>query len=142
MLEEAAEPSYHSTTYGINNRCALNILKYFHVCNFGLPPDVMHDLLEGYVPYTMKQMLNRLLNEKLFTLEHLNNIISHFNYGNDMRNKPNVLTSKVLSSEDHSLNQSGMYTYSYHTSVYLFSCGTLTNIIIPLLCSFSDVDTL
>ena len=80
------------------------------MCNFGLPPDVMHDLLEGYVPYTMKLMLNKLLDEKLFTLEQLNNTISHFNYGNDMRNRPNVLSTKVLSSGDHSLNQSGMCT--------------------------------
>lgn len=108
MIEEAADPLYHSTTYGINNRCALNTLKYFHVCNFGLPPDMMHDLLEGYVPYTMKLMLRKMLDGKLFTLEQLNNIIIHFNYGTDGRNKPNVLNSKVLSSADHSLNQSGM----------------------------------
>lgn len=108
ILEEAIEPLYHSTTYGINNRCALNTLKYFHVCDYALPPDVMHDLLEGYVPYKMKLMLNGLLYEKLFTLEHLNDAISHFDYGIDMRNKPNVITLKELSSQDHSINQSGM----------------------------------
>ena len=108
VIEEVADPSYHSTTYGINNRCALNTLKYFHVCDYGLPPDVMHDLLEGYVPHTMKLMLKKLLDEKLFTLEQLNNAITHFNYGNDGRNKPNQITSRVLSSGDHSLNQSGM----------------------------------
>ena len=69
----------------------------------------MHDLLEGYVPYIMKLMLNNLIiKEKLFTLENLNNLILHFNYGaNESRNKPNCLTIKELVSEDHGLNQSG-----------------------------------
>ena len=104
MIEESADPSYHSTTYGINNRCALNTLKYFHVCNYGLPPD----LLEGYVPYAMKLMLRKIFDQKLLTLEQLNNRIIHFNYGSDARNKPNILTCKVLSSEDHGLSQNGM----------------------------------
>ena len=110
LLEEGRDTTASlSTTYGINNRSLLNKLKYFHVCNFGLPPDVMHDLLEGYVPYTMKLLLNQIINkEKLFTLDHLNNLILYFNYGtNDARNKPNCLTAKELTSEDHGLNQSG-----------------------------------
>jgi len=116
LEEETDTAAFHSTTYGINNRCPLNKLKYFHVCNFGLPPDVMHDLLEGYVPYTMKLLLNQLINkEKLFSLEHLNNLIIHFSYGaNDLRNKPNCVTTKELSSGDHGLNQSGktkLYNY-------------------------------
>lgn len=77
-----------STTYGINNHSLLNKLEYFHVCNFGLPTHVMNDLLEGYVPYTMKLMLLR--NKKYFSLEYLNNLILYFNYGMiDARNKPN-----------------------------------------------------
>ena len=107
MLEE--ETAITSFNSGINTRSPLNKLKYFHVCNFGLPPDVMHDLLEGYVEYTTKLLLNQLINkEKLFTLQHLNNLIVHFNYGgNDARNKPNCLTTKELLCEDHGLNQSG-----------------------------------
>ena len=111
LLEEGTDtaPSL-SKTYGINNRSLLNKLEYFHVCNFGLPPDVMHDLLEGYIPYTMKLLLNQIINkEKLFTLNYLNNVILYFNYGtNDARNKPNCLTAKELVSESHGLNQSGM----------------------------------
>ena len=48
----------------------------------------MNDLLEGYVPYTMKLMLLR--NKIYFSLEYLNNLILYFNYGMiDARNKPN-----------------------------------------------------
>ena len=105
---------YQQHNYGINNRSLLNKLEYFHVCNFGLPPDVMHDLLEGYVPYIMKLLLNQIINkEKLFTLDYLNNLILYFNYGtNEARNKPNCLTTKELASEDHGLNQSGMLKFA------------------------------
>lgn len=121
-MEESTDTAFHSTTYGINSRCPLNRLKYFHVCDFGLPPDVMHDLLEGYVPHTMKLLLNKLLyTEKLFTLEFLNNTINYFNYGNSNSSKPNSLSVKVLSSGDHTLNQSGEYQdsiYTFHVFVY------------------------
>jgi len=103
LEEETTLTSYNSTTYGINNSSPLNKLKYFHVCNFELPPDVMHNLLEGYVPYTMKLLLNQLIN-----IEH----ITAFKQSDSSlqlwrKNKPNCLTSRELLSEDHGLNQSG-----------------------------------
>ena len=48
LIEMAPDAAFHSTTYGINFNSPLNGLQYFHVTNFGLPPDPMHDLLEGY----------------------------------------------------------------------------------------------
>ena len=36
----------------------LNSLDFYHVCSSGLPPDIMYDILEGYLPYTVKLMLN------------------------------------------------------------------------------------
>lgn len=45
-----------SVTYGLNYRSALNELDDFHVCG-QLPQDVMHILLEGVIPYTMKAIL-------------------------------------------------------------------------------------
>ena len=124
LEEETTLTSFNSTTNGINNSSPLNKLKYFHVCNFGLPPDVMQDLLEGYVPYTMKLLLNHLINnEKLFTVQHLNNLILHFNYGgNDARNKPNCLTTRELLSEDHGLNQSGKINV-----IFSLQCSMLHN---------------
>lgn len=49
-LLTSLEDDYHSTTYGINRCSALNKLTYYHVCDYGLPPDIMHDVLEGYMP--------------------------------------------------------------------------------------------
>ena len=48
LINIAPDYAFHSTTYGINFNSPLNKLAYYHVTNYGLPPDPMHDLLEGY----------------------------------------------------------------------------------------------
>jgi len=59
--------------YGINHYSVLNTLSYFHVCNGGLVPDIMHDLLEGALQYEVKLMLRKfILNDSYFAFEHLN----------------------------------------------------------------------
>ena len=107
VLEEADDPAFHSTTYGINSRTPLNDLAYYNTCDYGLPPDIMHDLLEGYIPYKMKLMLKHFVGEKhLFTLDGLNSCIKNFHYGY-METKPTIVYSNTFSSNDGSLNQSG-----------------------------------
>lgn len=66
LLEAADDDfTYHSTTYEVKCRTQLNDLHFYHVCDFSLPPDVMHDLLEGYVPYKIKLMLKQFIEEQL-----------------------------------------------------------------------------
>jgi len=55
-----------SVTYGINYPSALNQLDDFSVGNGQLPQDVMHILLEGVLPYTIKAMLQSFVCEKHF----------------------------------------------------------------------------
>ena len=45
-----------ATTYGINRDSVLNTLAYFYITE-GLPPDIMHDVLEGVLQYEVKEML-------------------------------------------------------------------------------------
>ena len=52
--------------YGINWQSALNSLRYFHVCDGSLIPDIMHDILKGELQYEVKLMLQYM------------KIISHF----------------------------------------------------------------
>ena len=107
-LQTADDATYHSTTYGVNRRTPLNDLQFYHVCDLGLPPDVMHDLLEGYVPYKTKLMLKHYIQEeKLFTLDELNARIRNFRYGY-METKPTVIFPNTFSAvNDAELNQSG-----------------------------------
>lgn len=52
--------------YGIKFNSPLNDLPSFHVTS-GLPPDCMHDILEGVVPYEVGLILSKLLQEGVIT---------------------------------------------------------------------------
>jgi len=96
---------YQSTTYGINSDSPLNSLQFYHVTNFGLPPDPMHDLLEGYTNLIVKLVLRTFIcKEKYFNLRTLNTAIDSCIYGN--ATKPNHITEKDLNA-DGKLSQTG-----------------------------------
>ena len=52
----------------------LNTSRYFHVTE-GLVPDIMHDVLEGCLPYEAKQLIRYLTASNIISLEDLNHII-------------------------------------------------------------------
>ena len=124
-LDNASDDtSYHSTTYGINSSSPLNTLQFYHVCDFGLPPDIMHDLLEGYVPYKVKLMLKYYIEERrLFKLEELNVMINNCRYAY-METKPtSIYQTTFASSNPTELNQSG---------TCIFMAATLTTLLFTL----------
>lgn len=70
----------------------------------------MHDVLEGVLQYECKEMLKIFINqEKIFTLEQLNNRIQLFDYGymNDS-DKPSPIQQRTLTSNNNSLKQKGI----------------------------------
>ena len=80
--------------YGIKSRSVLNKSRYYHVVG-GLPPDAMHDILEGVLHYSVKETLKVMIFEKEFvTIDELNKRISSFDYGYQ-----NDSTSQQQSSE-------------------------------------------
>ncbi len=97
-----------ATTYGVMFESILNTTSYFHTTE-GLPPDIMHDILEGAVQYEVKELLKHLINEKsYFSLSLLNNKIERFPYmQTDKENKPVAILSSTLSANYHSLKQKG-----------------------------------
>ena len=116
-----------ATTYGIHRNSVLNQSKYFHVTD-GLVPDIMHDILEGCLPYETKELLKCfVLDQQLITLNELNSRIESFPYNYvDVVNKPTPIAS--LTSSDHSLKQNGEIDYiivDYEQNVlciYVFTC--------------------
>ncbi len=91
----------------------LNTSRYFHVTE-GLPPDCMHDILEGTLQFVIKELLRSLIAKKHISLEEVNQRIQLFAYDPcDGINKPSPIS---ISSTDHSLRQSGSYMYC---SVYM-----------------------
>jgi len=78
--------------FGIRHRSEF-ISGSFHVAD-GLPPDIMHDLLEGVVPYETALVLKVFLSKKYLTLDELNEILSTWNYGPlDKADKPVPIAS-------------------------------------------------
>ena len=97
-----------ATTYGLQFDSILNSSSYFHVTT-GLPPDIMHDILEGSLQYEVKELLHYLIREKsFFSLAILNQKIERFPYmQTDKDNKPATILAAGLTFSDHSLKQKG-----------------------------------
>lgn len=62
----------HDSEKGVKSDSTLNKLKYFHVCNPGLPPCVAHDLWEGIIPFDLMLIINNFISNKYITIDFLN----------------------------------------------------------------------
>ena len=103
---------HYKKTYGLNKFSLLNTSRYYHVVG-GLPPDAMHDILEGVLQYVIKELLKVFIFEKkYFRLDDLNGRIATFDFGyhNDT-NKPAPIQAQKLTSNDNSLKQHGNYNF-------------------------------
>lgn len=81
--------------YGVVSECPFSEL-FFDVTN-GYPADIVHDLLEGIVSRVLKLALKKLIQERPFTLEFLNNGIISFNYGfSDGTDKPDPIRKQCF----------------------------------------------
>jgi len=52
------------SVYGVTGECCLSCLHYFDPVSC-LPPDVMHDLLEGFMPYVVELVVKTLVRVRL-----------------------------------------------------------------------------
>lgn len=89
---------------GVKEDSCLNQLRYFHVTE-NISVDIMHNILEGIAPLEVKLMLQHLIyEEKMITLEQLNDWIASFQYGyGNVKNKPSVILK--LRSSDNAIKQ-------------------------------------
>ncbi|XP_066592936.1 uncharacterized protein [Prorops nasuta] len=78
-----------SSDSGIKENCVFNNIINFHIVE-NKSVDLMHDVCEGVVGYTLSKILTILIYEqKLFSLNVLNNRITNFSYGStEISNKP------------------------------------------------------
>lgn len=86
----------NSALYGVRCTSPFNALGYFDVTK-SLPPDVMHDMLEGVLPLTMKHVICQAHRQKHITIAELNEELQKFCIGqNDKANKPVLLSERLL----------------------------------------------
>ncbi|KAK6188852.1 hypothetical protein SNE40_004945 [Patella caerulea] len=99
----ACQPISANFMHGIKCDSPLNNLKYFHVTR-GLPPDCMHDILEGCCRYEIPLILQKLEKGKHFSKNDVMRTLQTWKYGeNDILTKPPV--PKSLTSIPASASQ-------------------------------------
>lgn len=82
--------------YGINEQSILSSLSSFHPIT-SLPPDIMHDILEGIMPKLSSCLLHTIVSVRLCTASELCQRINKFTYGtNDRRNRPVIFKEKDI----------------------------------------------
>ncbi|CAF3832604.1 unnamed protein product [Rotaria sordida] len=85
--------------YGINEASALSFISSFHPIT-SLPPDLMHDAMEGIMPKLTSCLLHVVVSNRLCTSSKICQMINKFTYGsNDKRNRPTVLKEKDISEK-------------------------------------------
>lgn len=67
-------------TLGIKRYCVLNQLNHFHILD-NYNADIMHDLLEGAVPFVLTHFFSYCINESVFSENRLKNLLLFFDYG-------------------------------------------------------------
>ena len=79
---------------GLRSECPFNRLSSFHCVN-GLPPDVMHDVMEGIIPSDLLSV-NRILEQKgWFSITKYNEALERFQFAAGERSdKPYPLPTK------------------------------------------------
>ena len=84
----------------------LNELRYFHVCDGSLLPDVMHDLLEGALQYEVKLLLNYMIDNSSLTVQEFSSKLQNIDLGYmEMKNKLTAISVKTMNSNGNSLKQ-------------------------------------
>ncbi|XP_065674336.1 uncharacterized protein LOC136091205 isoform X1 [Hydra vulgaris] len=96
IVEKVQKDASLSTAYGVVCCSPLHCLKNFHPV-LSLPPDIMHDLLEGCCPKEMKLILNYVVESKFITWKQINTLMNTFQFkGADKTNKPGPVVKKEI----------------------------------------------
>jgi len=86
-----SDPSLASA-YGVSGEAAFHHLDSFDATH-SLPPDCMHDILEGVIPITLRMCLRGLIKSKFFTVKTLNERLRRFHFGStDSANVPPAIS--------------------------------------------------
>ncbi|KAJ8346571.1 hypothetical protein SKAU_G00279720 [Synaphobranchus kaupii] len=81
--------------YGVHGTSSFDDLGYFDVTKC-LPPDIMHDMLEGVFPLTMKHVICEAHRQKHITITEINEELEKICIGqNDKANKPVLLSAQL-----------------------------------------------
>ena len=79
--------------FGVKTKCVFNALTAFH-CTSSMPPDSLHDLMEGVLPQDLLGIVRILVNKGWFSLAEFNKALKSIKYSRqESSNKPQEVTS-------------------------------------------------
>ena len=82
-----------NTNFGVKTKCVFNALNAFH-CTSSMPPDSLHDLMEGVLPQDLLGIVRILVNKGWFSLAEYNKALKSIKYSRqESSNKPQEVTS-------------------------------------------------
>jgi len=103
-LVEKDKSGKQTKEHGINRNSILNQLKYYNVCDGFLILDVMHDLLEGVLQYEVKQLLQAMTQNNVFSLELLNTRLENLELGHmESNNRPSLIAPTTLHGDGNKM---------------------------------------
>ncbi|XP_072142066.1 uncharacterized protein [Dermacentor andersoni] len=87
-----------TSLYGVRSPCALQCQGFDPTQHF--PPDIMHDMHEGVLPFSLRHIIRYLISKGCFSLQFLNSCISRWKYDpSDVRNKPEAISNTFLQAK-------------------------------------------
>ena len=91
--EDEDNAAANKPKYGVKKKCVFNELKEFH-CVTSMPPDSLHDLMEGVIPQDLLGIIRILIEKSWFTLEQYNLALKNLKYSaQESSNKPQEVPS-------------------------------------------------
>ena len=85
------DPDDTQETWGLRWTCPLNKLSSFHAVD-SLPPDFMHDWMEGVLPCDLLSILRVLEKEKVFSIKHYNEVLKNLSMStSEKKDKPSAV---------------------------------------------------
>lgn len=95
-VESATRDETLVPVYGVAKSSPFKSIQSFHVIT-GLPPDIMHDILEGVIPVTLDVIIQQLIASNCLSRVGIKQRFSDFMFGkSDVRNGPKSANISVL----------------------------------------------
>lgn len=96
QVKQVQNVNSDKSMYGVNQQSVLSALPSFHAIT-SLPPDLMHDVLEGIMPKLISCLLHVIVSNRICNASEICQRINKFTYGaNDKRNRPVMFKEKDI----------------------------------------------
>lgn len=116
-LLKSDSPPNLTQSKGIKSPCILNTLDNFHILS-NVSVDLMHDVFEGAVGFLLEQILNYCVQNKIASMDELQNIVHCFPYGNLSSN--NIPSKINVDKKNVGQNASQARCLIFHLPFILF----------------------